>query len=88
VLAGRNEPLVFLEGHPTYYPRFGFRRAIDMGFAAPSVRIPSDAFMVYPLPCYESWMTGALVYPDAFWRNDAVGLRPPSEMDSDERAIE
>jgi putative acetyltransferase len=88
VLAGRDEPLVFLEGHPTYYPRFGFRRAVDMGFTAPSVRIPADAFMVHPLPGYKSWMTGALVYPDAFWRHDAVGLRPPSEMDPDGRAIE
>ena len=31
--------------------------------------------MVYPLPRYEPWMTGTLVYPDAFWRTDAVGLR-------------
>ena len=76
VIAQRGEPLVFLEGHPTYYPRFGFRRAADMGFVAPSLRIPRDAFMVYPLPNYEPWMTGTLVYPDAFWRTDAVGLRP------------
>lgn len=74
-LAPRNEPLVFLEGSPRYYPRFGFQRASDLGFKAPSDRIPSDAFMVHRLPTYESWMTGALVYPDAFWRADAVGLR-------------
>ena len=76
VIGQRSEPLVFLEGHPTYYPRFGFRRAADLGFVAPSVRIPRDAFMVYPLPRYEPWMTGTLIYPDAFWRTDAVGLRP------------
>jgi putative acetyltransferase len=74
-LHDRVEPLVFLEGHPTYYPRFGFVRAADHGFVAPSVRIPTDAFMVYRLPAYEPSMTGALVYPDAFWRADAVGLR-------------
>ena len=74
-LRDRPEPLVFLEGHPTYYPRFGFVPAAQHGFIAPSVRIPVDAFMVYPLPAYEPWMTGALVYPDAFWRADAVGLR-------------
>lgn len=74
-LERRPEPLVFLEGHPSYYPRFGFRRGADLGFTAPSVRIPHDAFMVYPLPAYEPWMTGALVYPDAFWRTDSVGLR-------------
>lgn len=74
-LARRREPLVFLEGSPGYYPRFGFQRASDLGFKAPSVRIPSDAFMVHCLPTYEPWMTGALIYPDAFWRADAVGLR-------------
>jgi putative acetyltransferase len=31
--------------------------------------------MVYPLPAYEPWMTGAVIYPDAFWRTDTVGLR-------------
>lgn len=77
-LASRNEPLVFLEGSPRYYPRFGFQRASDLGFSAPSVRIPSEAFMVHRLPQYEPWMTGALVYPDAFWRADAVGLRDPA----------
>jgi putative acetyltransferase len=75
VLAERSEPLVFLEGHPTYYPRFGFVRAGALGFIAPSLRIPAAAFMVYPLPNYAPWMTGTLVYPDAFWRVDAVGLR-------------
>lgn len=71
----RPEPLVFLEGIPSYYPRFGFRRGAELGFTAPSVRIPPAAFMVYRLPAYEPWMTGALVYPDVFWRQDAVGLR-------------
>jgi len=82
VVGRRPEPLVFLEGHPRYYPRFGFERATDLGFTAPSVRIPQDAFMVHRLPGYESWMTGTLVYPDAFWRLDAVGLRdnPPDQV--------
>ena len=73
----RDEPLVFLEGHPTYYPRFGFRPAGPLGFTAPSVRIPAEAFMVLRMPSHEPWMTGQLVYPDAFWRTDSVGLRPP-----------
>jgi putative acetyltransferase len=75
VVSRRREPLVFLEGHPSYYPRFGFRRGAELGFTAPSTRIPDPAFMVYELPAYEPWMTGALVYPDAFWRTDSVGLR-------------
>lgn len=75
VLRQRREPLVFLEGNPDYYRRFGFVQAKDLGFIAPSVRIPAAGFMVQILPAYEQWMTGALIYPDAFWRVDAVGLR-------------
>jgi putative acetyltransferase len=71
----RTEPAVFLEGSPGYYPRFGFRPASTMGFTAPSTRIPDAACMVYPLPSYDSTVRGALVYADAFWRADAVGLR-------------
>jgi putative acetyltransferase len=76
VLRQRDEPLVFLEGHPTYYPRFGFRPGAELGFTAPSVRIPPAAFMVLPLHHHGPPITGALVYPDIFWRLDAVGLRP------------
>lgn len=76
VVARRDEPLVFLEGSPNYYPRFGFRPGAELGFTRPSVRIPPAAFQVYPLPRYEPSITGALVYPDIFWRLDAVGLRP------------
>jgi putative acetyltransferase len=75
IIADRSEPVVFLEGHPTYYPRFGFERGDRLGFSSPSVRIPPDAFMACLMPSYEPWMTGALVYSDAVWRVDAVGLR-------------
>ena len=75
-LEQRTEPLVFLEGSPSYYPRYGFRPGTELGFTAPSVRIPPKAFMVRPLPGYEPSVSGALVYPDIFWRCDAVGLRP------------
>jgi putative acetyltransferase len=75
ILALRDEPLVFLEGHPSYYPRFGFVPASGLGFTSPSVRIPDAAFMVHLLPNYTPSMSGALVYPDAFWRTDTVGLR-------------
>lgn len=70
-------PLVFLEGSPAYYRRFGFQRAGQRGFTAPSVRIPDPAFQVAILPAYETWMTGALVYAEQFWAFDCVGLRPP-----------
>ena len=70
-------PAVFLEGDPGYYGRLGFRAAGDLGFRRPSLRIPEAAFQVVLLPAHEPWMTGTLVYPDVFWRHDAVGLRDP-----------
>jgi putative acetyltransferase len=73
----RLEPLVFLEGSPTYYPRFGFVPGGALGFRRPSLRVPEPAFQVVLQPSYEPWMTGTLVYADAFWRNDCVGLRDP-----------
>ena len=75
ILAERGVPLVFLEGSPDYYPRFGFRPGGDHGFRRPSLRIPSAAFQVLMLPAYEPWMTGTLVYRQEFWSHDLVGLR-------------
>jgi len=74
-LDGRLEPAVFLEGSPSYYPRFGFRPAGELGFRRPSLRIPEPAFQVVLRESYEPWMTGTLVYPEPFWRLDCVGLR-------------
>lgn len=68
---------VFLEGDPAYYGRLGFRAGGELGFRRPSLRIPAAAFQVVLLPAHEPWMTGTLVYPDVFWRHDAVGLRDP-----------
>lgn len=76
-LEDRAEPLVFLEGDPHYYSRLGFVAGSRLGLTAPSVRIPPAAFQVTTLPSYDQdWMRGALVYPDVWWRHDAVGLRP------------
>ena len=72
-------PAVFLEGSPRYYPRFGFRPGASQGFTRPSVRIPDAAFQVVTLPAWQPWMTGALVYPEAFWATDSVGLREPAQ---------
>ncbi|MGW0708241.1 GNAT family N-acetyltransferase [Streptomyces sp. NPDC002643] len=77
VLAERAVPLVFLEGDPGYYSRFGFAPGGGLGFRKPSLRIPDDAFQVVRFPSYEPWMTGTLVYAEPFWRHDAVGLRDP-----------
>ncbi len=76
VIAEREEPLVFLEGDPAFYSRLGFVRGDMLGFRAPSVRIPPAAFQVRPLPGRPGFVSGALVYPDVWWRHDAVGLRP------------
>lgn len=78
-LAGRHEPLLFLEGDPGFYSRLGFVPAEPLGFRPPSPRIPSRAFQVRPLPGRPGRVTGALVYPDVWWRHDAVGLRAPLE---------
>ncbi|MCW2602615.1 MAG: hypothetical protein JWN61_750, partial [Pseudonocardiales bacterium] len=60
MLADRPEPAVFLEGHPRYYPRFGFEPASSLGFTAPSTRIPDEAFMAYRLPRFDPGLSGAL----------------------------
>jgi putative acetyltransferase len=75
LLRERAVPLVFLEGAPGYYSRFGFEQGVELGFRKPSLRIPDAAFQVLRLPTYEPWMTGTLVYSEVFWRHDAVGLR-------------
>jgi putative acetyltransferase len=77
-LAERAVPLVFLEGDPGYYSRFGFAPGGDQGFRKPSLRIPDGGFQAIKLPRYEPWMTGTLVYAEPFWRHDSVGLRDPS----------
>ncbi len=78
-------PAVFLEGSPDYYGARGFRRASALGFERPSVRIPDAAFQVVLLPAHEEWMTGRLVYCEAFWALDCVGLRDPELAELEER---
>ena len=69
-------PLVFLEGDPRYYGRFGWRSASELGFTRPSVRVPLAGFQAFPLASYDpAIMSGALVYNDTFWSHDCVGLR-------------
>ena len=70
-----DEPLVFLEGAPGFYGRFGFEPAGALGFRRPSLRIPEPAFQVVRLAPWEPWMTGTLVYSRVFWDLDCVGLR-------------
>ena len=77
LLHDRGEPLVFLEGDPGFFCRMGFVAGGELGFTPPSPRIPDAVFQVGTLAGYEqAWMSGPLVYPDVWWRQDAVGLRP------------
>src|SRR4051812_47561413 len=71
-------PAVFLEGDGGYYGARGFEAATPKHFRRPSHRIPEPAFQVALLPGYETWMVGQLVYPEAFWATDTVGLRDPT----------
>lgn len=71
----RAVPLVFLEGDPAYYRRFGFQPGRPYGFRRPSLRIPDPGFQMARLTAYEPWMTGTMVYAPPFWDLDCVGLR-------------
>jgi putative acetyltransferase len=73
----RGTPAVFLEGSPDYYGRRGFSSASALGFERPSTRIPDPGFQVALLSSYQPWTTGQLIYPEAFWTTDTVGLRDP-----------
>jgi len=78
LLSTQGAPVLFLEGDPGYYARLGFLPAAELAFRRPSLRIPEPAFQAMLLPAHEPWMTGTLVYPEVFWRHDAVGLRDPA----------
>ena len=73
----RSVPVVFLEGDPGCYARLGFQPGGQHGLRRPSLRTPEAAFQVFLQPSHQPWMTGTLVYPEVFWRHDAVGLREP-----------
>ncbi|MFC4336639.1 GNAT family N-acetyltransferase [Salininema proteolyticum] len=68
-------PLVALEGDPRYYRLRGFRAASELFLKRPSKRIPEQAFQVRELAEYRTWMTGRVVYSQAFWETDSVGFR-------------
>ncbi len=78
-------PLVFLEGSPEYYGPHGFVKASDKGVLRPSERIPDAAAQVVLLGNYEDWMTGRLIYPEAWWRLDLAGLRDPELAEAEAR---
>ncbi|MFD3273860.1 GNAT family N-acetyltransferase [Paenibacillus dendritiformis] len=63
----RGYDAVFVIGHPTYYPRFGFVPAGPRGFELKQFEVPEDVFMVCELSDGAlSNITGELVYPSTF----------------------
>lgn len=67
------EDIVVLEGHPGYYPRFGFEPAVPLGIEKPDPRVPDEAFMVMFVNELARGTTGKLVYPPAFHEANAIG---------------
>lgn len=62
----RGEPLVLVEGVPSYYPQFGFQPALSLGLLRPDERIPEAAWMAAPLAAYDPAVRGRVVYPAFF----------------------
>lgn len=57
---------VFLIGHPSYYPKFGFKPARKYGFELTQFNVSDDVFMVYELT--EGYkIKGELKYPSSFF---------------------
>ena len=62
----RPEPLMIVQGHPTYYPRFGFVRGRTIGVLPPDHLGAIDkAWMVRRRPGAAA-VRGRVVYPAAF----------------------
>ena len=57
------EPLLLIEGSPTYYGRFGFSRADAVGIEPPPEARGPQYFMIRPLGAYDSTLRGRAVYP-------------------------
>jgi putative acetyltransferase len=63
----RPEPLVVVQGHPTYYPRLGFVRGRTVGVLPPEhLGAIDQAWMVRRRPGASESIRGRVVYPQAF----------------------
>jgi putative acetyltransferase len=62
----RGEPVLLVEGVPSYYPQFGFRSASELGFERPDPRIPEAAWMALPLAAWDPDVAAPVVYPGFF----------------------
>ena len=62
----RGEPVLLVEGVPSYYPQFGFVSAARLGFDPPDPRIPDRAWMALPLSTWDPAVAAPVVYPPFF----------------------
>ncbi|WP_084146783.1 GNAT family N-acetyltransferase [Paenibacillus wynnii] len=63
-----NYNLILLIGHPTYYPKFGFKPARTYGLELKQFQVPDEVFMVCELKKNELCsIKGELIYPEAFF---------------------
>ncbi|OKP83683.1 GCN5 family acetyltransferase [Paenibacillus sp. P32E] len=60
---------VFLIGHPSYYPKFGFKPARNFEFELKQFDVPDDVFMVFELTegKIKTTIKGELKYPKSFF---------------------
>lgn len=71
-LKANGVPLVFVLGHPEYYPRFGFSQEAAANFQSPIRDRAGPAFMAVRLR-YGPPMSGRLIFPRAF----GIPISPP-----------
>ncbi len=62
----RPEPLIIVEGHPTYYPRFGFVRGRSIGVLPPDHLGAIDLAWMVRRRAGAADVRGMVVYPQAF----------------------
>ena len=63
----RPEPVMIVQGHPDYYPRFGFVRGRSLGILPPAHLGAIDrAWMARPSPTSTEAVRGRVEYPDYF----------------------
>lgn len=61
--------VVFLIGHPSYYPKFGFKPAKKYGFDLKQFNVPDEVFMFCELKegMATQQIKGELMYPKSFF---------------------
>jgi putative acetyltransferase len=63
----RAEPAMVVQGHPRYYPRFGFVRGRSIGILPPAHLGEIDlAWMARPSPTWTANVRGRVEYPGYF----------------------